>query len=65
VKKRVFVFLGGVMYCFTAVFSQGEIDQQQKVFYRNEWSLALMINSNGFGLNYRYCDRINAADKRL
>ena len=48
-----------------AVFAQGEIDHQQRVFFRNEWSLAPMINSNGFGANYRYGQRINAADKRL
>jgi hypothetical protein len=65
VKKSFFIFLGIMMCSFSAVFSQGEIDQQEKVFYRNEWSLALMINSTGFGANYRYGERINAADKRL
>ena len=53
------------MSCISAVYSQGEIDMQQRVFYRNEWSVALMINSNGFGGNYRYGERINAANKRL
>ena len=38
---------------------------QPRVFFRNEWSVAAMINSNGFGGNYRYGQRINAADKRL
>ena len=63
-KKRIFVFLG-IIVCCSAIYAQGEIDQQQKVFYRNEWSLAFMLNSNGFGGNYRYGDRINASDKRL
>jgi len=48
-----------------AVYAQGEIDFQPRVFYRNEWSLAAMINSNGFGANYRYGKRIDAANKRL
>jgi len=64
VKKRVFVFLGFFVY-FSAIYAQGEIDQQQRVFFRNEWSVAFMLNSNGFGGNYRFGERINAADKRL
>lgn len=62
--KRIIVFLGAVN-CFFTVYAQGEIDLQPKVFYRNEWSLALMLNSNGFGANYRYGLHLNAADKRL
>ncbi len=64
VKKRIIVFLG-VINCFFAVYAQGEIDLQPKVFYRNEWSVALMLNSNGFGANYRYGKRIDAFNKRL
>jgi len=53
------------MNCCLAVYAQGEIDLQPKVFYRNEWSLAAMLNSNGFGANYRYGQRMDAANKRL
>ena len=41
-------------------YSQGEIDKQEKVFYRNEKSWSGGLNSNGWGLNYRYNKRINA-----
>ncbi len=63
-KKQIIVFLG-VINCFFAVYAQGEIDLQPKVFYRNEWSVAVMLNSNGWGANYRYGKRIDAANKRL
>ena len=63
-KKRIIVFLG-VINCFFTIYAQGEIDLQPKVFYRNEWSVALMFNSNGWGANYRYGKRIDAANKRL
>ena len=63
-KKRITVFLSTVN-CFFTIYAQGEIDLQPKVFYRNEWSLALMLNSNGWGINYRYGEHLNAADKRL
>jgi hypothetical protein len=41
-------------------YSQGEIDKQSKVFYRNEQSWSGSLNSNGWGLNYRYNKRLNA-----
>ena len=53
------------MNCFFAVYAQVEIDLQPRVYYRNEWSLAGMLNSNGFGANYRYGKRMDAANKRL
>ena len=53
------------MNCFIAVYAQGELDLQPRVYYRNEWSLAGMLNSNGFGANYRYGKRLTAANKQL
>jgi len=41
-------------------YSQGEIDKQAKVFYRNERSWSGSLNSNGWGVNYRYSKRLNA-----
>ncbi|MBN1132428.1 MAG: hypothetical protein JXR52_02910 [Bacteroidales bacterium] len=37
-----------------ALVAQGEIDTQTRVMFRNESSFSVSINSNGFGLNYRY-----------
>lgn len=45
---------------FAEGYSQGEIDKQAKVFYRNERSWSASLNSNGWGLNYRYAKRLNA-----
>lgn len=54
-----------VIPCFVTIYAQGEIDTQSKVFYRNEWSLAAMLSSNGWGFNYRYGKRLDAFNKRL
>ena len=62
--RWIIVFLG-LFNCFSAVFAQGEIDFQPKVHYRNEWSVGVMFNSNGYGANYRYGQRIDAENKRL
>jgi hypothetical protein len=61
--KRVFaLFLCSLLF-FGSVFSQGEIDNEQKIFFRNEKSWALFLNSNGFGANFRRGTRINAFRK--
>jgi len=44
----------GLLYC------QGELAEKGEIFYRNESTIAIHLNSNGFGGNYRYADRINA-----
>jgi len=41
-------------------YSQGEIDKQPKVFYRNERSWSGSLNSNGWGVNFRYNKRLTA-----
>jgi len=45
------------------IAAQGDIDNQDKIFYRNEKSLAFMLNSNGWGFNGRYAKRKDAANK--
>ena len=52
------------LQCFV-VFGQGEIDDQEKIFYRNERTFAFLLNSNGLGFNFRYAKRIDAFRKTL
>jgi hypothetical protein len=56
--NKVFVAL----CCITSLnsFSQGEIDTEKKIFFRDESTFALLLNSNGYGINYRYARRQNA-----
>jgi hypothetical protein len=46
-------------------FSQGELDEQEKIFYRNERTFAGLLNSNGIGANFRYAKRIDGFRKTL
>ena len=48
-----------------ALFAQGEILEAPRIFYRNERSIGLMMNSNGFGAGGRYAKRINARKKTI
>jgi hypothetical protein len=47
------------------LLAQGELRQQDRIFYRNEKSIGVSLNSNGFGVSGRYAKRINARKKTL
>ncbi len=56
-----------VMFVFGTVllYGQGDLDEQQKVFFRNERSFAILLNTDGIGLSYREAKRIDYLNKRL
>jgi hypothetical protein len=47
------------------LYGQGELDEQQKVFFRNERSFAVLLNTDGIGLSYRGAKRIDYLNKRI
>jgi hypothetical protein len=63
--KRFFILYIFLFTLCKGIIAQGDIDNQEKIFYRNEKSLAIMLNSNGAGLNGRFAKRIDAANKIL
>ncbi|MCX6320245.1 MAG: hypothetical protein NTX93_00345 [Bacteroidia bacterium] len=56
-----------IMFIFGAVslYAQGELNEQQKVFFRNERSFAILLNTDGIGVSYRGAKRIDFLNKRL
>jgi hypothetical protein len=48
-----------------SLFAQGELNEQQKIFFRNEKSFAILLNSDGVGLSYRGAKRIDYRNKNL
>jgi len=68
VLKRIRKYISGIfLFHFIAfnLFSQGEISEQPRIFYRNEKSVGVLLNSNGLGVNGRYANRINARKKTI
>ncbi len=62
-KKLLIILL--LLNCITCImFAQGEIDGQQKIFFRNERSFALLLSSDGYGLSYREAKRVDFLNKR-
>jgi len=62
--KKLLIILLFSGYCTFEIFAQGEIDVQQKIFFRNERSIAFILSSDGFGLSYRDGKRVNFLNKR-
>ncbi len=60
--KKLTLYLFTLFFSFQ-LFAQGEIEEENKIFYRNEKTWAFFFFSNGWGMNYRYGKRINAARK--
>jgi len=58
----VYVYL---IFSCTNLIAQGEIDEQDKIFYRNEKTFAFLLNSNGLGINYRFARRMDAFRKTI
>ena len=61
-KKNITLYLFISFFSFQS-FAQGEIDDEKKIFYRNEKTWGIFVFSNGWGGNYRYGRRINASRK--
>lgn len=57
----IFVLIG---YCAFPVLGQGELNEQQKIFFKNERSFAVLLNSDGYGLSYREAKRVDFLNKR-
>jgi len=49
----------------TVCSGQGELDFQQTVFYRNERTFGIILNTDGYSFDYREGKRINYLNKRL
>ena len=61
--RKVLVILILFFSAISPVISQGEIDDQEKIFYRNERTFGAVISTNGFGGSYRYAKRLDARKK--
>jgi hypothetical protein len=63
-KKLLILAVVG-LFGTISLYSQGELNEEQKVFFRNEKSFAILLNTDGFGLSYRGAKRIDYRNKRI
>ena len=63
--KKLLIIVVLVLFGVSSVYAQGELNEQQKVFFRNEKSFAIILNSDGIGFSYRGAKRIDFRNKNL
>lgn len=44
---------------------QGDLDEQQKIFFRNERTFAFILSTDGYSFSYRQGKRLNYLNKRI
>jgi len=63
--KKLLIIAVIITFGIVSLYAQGELDEQQKVFFRNERSFAILLNTDGYGISYRGARRIDYLNKRL
>ncbi len=63
--KRLLILGVIVLFGALTLHAQGELDKQQKVFFRNEKSFGILLNTDGIGVSYREAKRIDFRNKTL
>ena len=63
--KKLLIIAVIIVLGIVSLYAQGELNDQQKVFFRNEISFGILLNSDGFGVSYREAARVDYLNKRL
>ena len=63
--KKLLISVVLILSGLFSLYAQGDLNGEQKVFFRNERSFAILLNTDGFGLSYRGANRIDFLNKRL
>jgi hypothetical protein len=63
--KKLLIIAVNILLGTYSIYGQGDLNEQQKVFFRNERSLGILINTDGYGASFRGANRINFLNKRI
>lgn len=63
--KKLLIIAVTINFGIQCVLGQGELNEQQRIFFRNERTFAVLLNTDGYGLSYREGKRIDYLNKRL
>jgi hypothetical protein len=63
--KKLLIIAVLILIGVSSVYAQGELDEQQKVFFRNERSFGISLNTDGIGFGYRGAKRIDFRNKKI
>lgn len=63
--KRLLISAVAIVYWVLSLNGQGDLNEQQKVFFRNEKSFGIQLNTDGIGFSYRTAQRTDYLNKNI
>ena len=55
--KKLLIIAVILLFGVISLYAQGELNEQQKVFFRNEKSFAILLNTDGLGTKLPGCKK--------
>jgi hypothetical protein len=63
--KRLLILAVAFTFVFLSLNGQGDLNEQQKIFFRNEKSFGFQLNTDGLGFSYRTARRTDYLNKNI
>ena len=63
--KRLLILVVAFIFSLLSLNAQGDLNEQQKVFFRNEKSFGIQLNTDGIGFSYRTARRTDYLNKNI
>jgi hypothetical protein len=63
--KKLLILAVVFIFGIYRAYGQGDLNEQGKIFFRNERSVGILLNTDGFGLSYREGKRLDFLNKRI
>jgi len=63
--KKLLILAVAFNFWGLSLYGQGDLNEQQKVFFRNEKSFGIQLNTDGIGFSYRTAKRTDYLNKNI
>lgn len=63
--KKLLILAVAFNFWILSLYGQGDLNEQQKVFFRNEKSFGIQLNTDGIGFSYRTAKRTDYLNKNI
>ena len=63
--KRLLFSVVAFLFVVMSLYSQGDLNEQQRIFFRNEKSFGIQLNTDGIGFSYRTARRTDYLNKNI
>jgi len=63
--RKLYISALFVLFFGSQLSGQGEIDEQARIVFRNEFTFGLILSTDGYGISYREGKRLDYFNRRL